>query len=115
MDMDVYSIRKANLEKALQQRNATVADFAKQTGVSAIYLTQVLSAKTQRRMGDKVARRIENKAEFPAGWLDMMDAPIASLSNRAIELAHKFDKLPEAVQQKIELEIEILYRFSGRE
>ena len=109
--VNIYEIRRANLERMLREKGSSLVDFSRRTSVSAIYLTQVLSDKTQRHMGDKVARRIEAKLELPNGWLDMVNAPMADLSELAIAVAAKFDQLPEKLQEKIAAEIDTLHRY----
>lgn len=113
LSVNIYDIRKQNLGLLLRESGMPLGEFAKQTGVSAIYLTQVLSAKTQRHMGDKVARRIENKRDLPPGWMDAITSPTMDLSDTAINLALKFDKLPARVQERIAAEIDTLYRFTS--
>ena len=111
LGVNIYEIRRANLERKLKETGSSLADFAKRTQVSAIYLTQVLSDRTQRHMGDKVARRIESKLDLPEGWFDMTNAPASDLSELAVHIAAKFDQLPELLQEKIAAEIDTLHRF----
>ena len=109
--VNIYDIRRANLERALERAGGTLADFATKTAVSPIYLTQVLSDRTQRHMGDKVARRIESKLELPAGWFDQINAPISSLSDQAVSIAAKLDQLPQSIRERIAAEVDVLHRY----
>lgn len=115
MDVDVYTIRRMNLERLLLPHHGSVSAFAEKIGESQVYLTQVLSDKTQRRMGPKVARRIELRCELPAGWMDMVNAPEAPLTDQAIDIAQKFDALPSDIRAKVASDIDTLYRYNKRE
>jgi hypothetical protein len=115
MDVDVYTIRRMNLERLLVAHHGSVSSFAEQSGESQVYLTQVLSDKTKRRMGQMVARRIELRCELPQGWMDMVNAPEEPLTARALDIAQKFDTLPEPIREKIAAEIDTLYRYNKRD
>lgn len=106
-----------NLEELLAQHGGKVSALADRLGnqPSQVYLTQVLSNKTQRRLGSAVARKIETKLDLPPGWLDLINSPLVDVSERGMELAKKFDALPEAVRSRIEGEIDTLYRYSRKD
>lgn len=66
--MDIYEIRKSNLVMLIgTQRKSACAD---RWGMSPAHLSQILSAKTPKNLGDDVARRIEALQGLPHGWLD---------------------------------------------
>ncbi|MCD0493851.1 hypothetical protein LQD23_16340 [Chromobacterium violaceum] len=69
MDIDIYEIRRQNLETLLRPRGAA-ARIAGKTGSSASYLSTVKTS--DRRLGDDLARRIEEAEGLPHGWLDQL-------------------------------------------
>lgn len=70
--MDIYEIRKTNLITLIgNQRKSVCAD---RWGMSPAHLSQILSAKTPKNMGDDVARRIELSQGLPRGWLDTIQS-----------------------------------------
>jgi hypothetical protein len=68
--MDIYSIRKHNLEKLSEGRKRK--DCAEKWNTSASTLSQILSKNPVRNLGDELARRIEKAEGLPSGWLDSM-------------------------------------------
>ena len=70
--MDIYEIRKHNLVKLIgSQRKGSCAD---RWGMAPAHLSQILSDKTAKNLGDDVARRIERIEGLPTGWFDPMAA-----------------------------------------
>lgn len=68
--MDIYEIRKHNLVKLIgSQRKGACAE---RWEMSAAHLSQILSDKTAKNLGDDVARRIEVLEGLPRGWFDSM-------------------------------------------
>lgn len=66
--MDIYEIRKHNLVKLIgSQRKGTCAE---RWGMAPAHLSQILSDKTAKNLGDDVARRIESIERLPRGWFD---------------------------------------------
>lgn len=66
--MDIYAIRKHNLIKLIgSQRKGACAE---RWGMAPAHLSQILSDKTAKNLGDDVARRIENMEGLPRGWFD---------------------------------------------
>mgnify|MGYP001379976312 CR=1 FL=1 len=66
--MDIYAIRKQNLIKLIgKQKKATCAE---RWGMAPAHLSQILSDKTAKNLGDDVARRIETAEGKPRGWFD---------------------------------------------
>ncbi|QPN47353.1 S24 family peptidase [Priestia aryabhattai] len=66
--MDIYEIRKHNLVKLIgSQRKGSCAE---RWGMAPAHLSQILSDKTAKNLGDDVARRIEEVEKLPRGWFD---------------------------------------------
>ncbi|MFQ6574232.1 S24 family peptidase [Pseudomonas sp. UM16] len=73
--MNIHSIRKTNLLRLIgSQRKASCAE---RWGISPAHLSQILSQKTEKNLGDEVARRIETAEGLTPGWMDVLqeDAP----------------------------------------
>ena len=66
--MDIYEIRKANLKLLIGSRKKGAC--ATKWDMSPAHLSQILSDKTDKNLGDEVARRIEDKEGLARGWLD---------------------------------------------
>ncbi|MDS9879308.1 S24 family peptidase [Pseudomonas protegens] len=77
--MDIYEIRKHNLVKLIgAQRKGSCAE---RWGMAPAHLSQILSDKTAKNLGDDVARRIEGIEGLPRGWFDSIpsdDEPCAA-------------------------------------
>lgn len=71
--MDIHEIRKSNLVSLIGKRRKGAC--AEKWGMSAAHLSQILSDKTSKNLGDDVARRIEAKEGLDRGWLDKLQAP----------------------------------------
>ncbi|MGE8169064.1 S24 family peptidase [Pseudomonas putida] len=70
--MDIYEIRKHNLVKLIgSQRKGSCAE---RWGMAPAHLSQILSDKTAKNLGDDVARRIEEVEKLPRGWFDSIPA-----------------------------------------
>lgn len=70
--MDIYEIRKHNLVKLIgNQRKGLCAE---RWGMAPAHLSQILSDKTAKNLGDDVARRIEEVEDLPRGWFDSIPA-----------------------------------------
>lgn len=68
--MDIYEIRKHNLVKLIgSQRKGSCAE---RWGMAPAHLSQILSDKTAKNLGDDVARRIEGIEGLPRGWFDSL-------------------------------------------
>ena len=68
--MDIFEIRKANLIRLIgSRRKGACAD---KWEMAPAHLSQVLSNKTAKNLGEDVARRIEQKEGLPHGWLDTL-------------------------------------------
>ncbi|MCW2272154.1 helix-turn-helix transcriptional regulator [Pseudomonas sp. JUb96] len=68
--MNIHDIRKTNLLRLIGvQRKATCAG---RWGISPAHLSQILSQKTEKNLGDEVARRIEAAEGLAPGWMDVL-------------------------------------------
>ena len=66
--MDIYAIRKQKLISLIgNQRKGACAE---RWGMAPAHLSQILSDKTAKNLGDDVARRIEAIEKLPRGWFD---------------------------------------------
>lgn len=66
--MDIYAIRKRNLEALAGNRKRK--ECAEKWGTSSSVLSQILSKNPVRNLGDELARRIEVAEGLPKGYLD---------------------------------------------
>ncbi len=107
--MDIYAIRKHNLVKLIgNQRKGACAE---RWGMAPAHLSQILSDKTAKNLGDDVARRIESVENLPRGWFDSIpqdesvgalaphsptasneDAPVASAADLVKQMLAKQGK-----------------------
>ncbi|MFS2159209.1 helix-turn-helix transcriptional regulator [Pseudomonas sp. Pseusp122] len=70
--MDIYAIRKQQLITLIgNQKKGVCAD---RWGMAPAHLSQILSDKTAKNLGDDVARRIEAVENLPRGWFDSLSA-----------------------------------------
>jgi phage repressor protein C with HTH and peptisase S24 domain len=68
--MDIYAIRKHQLIKLIGSQKK--GSCAERWGMAPAHLSQILSDKTAKNLGDDVARRIEVVENLPRGWFDSM-------------------------------------------
>ncbi|MFG0408195.1 S24 family peptidase [Pseudomonas sp. NY5710] len=68
--MDIYEIRKQNLVKLIADQKKGAC--AERWGMAPAHLSQILSDKTAKNLGDDVARRIEGIEGLPRGWFDAL-------------------------------------------
>lgn len=68
--MDIFEIRKTNLIRLIGSRRKGAC--AEKWEMAPAHLSQVLSNKTAKNLGEDVARRIEQKEGLPHGWLDAL-------------------------------------------
>lgn len=71
--MDIYAIRKQQLITLIG--NQKKGACAERWGMAPAHLSQILSDKTAKNLGDDVARRIEAVEGLPRGWFDSLGAP----------------------------------------
>ena len=80
--MDIYEIRKKNLVSLIGSRRKGAC--AQRWEMAPAHLSQILSDRTEKNLGDDVARRIESIENLPHGWMDRLhdraDAEQASSS-----------------------------------
>jgi transcriptional regulator with XRE-family HTH domain len=69
--MDIRTIRHLNLLRLVREAGGQ-KQLAERAGVSAAYLSQVLSRKVNRHVGHSLARRLEAGTEKPYGWMDVL-------------------------------------------
>lgn len=108
--MDIYEIRKHNLVKLIgNQRKGSCAE---RWGMAPAHLSQILSDKTAKNLGDDVARRIEGIEGLPRGWFDSIpdDATESLMSESAPRSAADLVKqmlaksgkgIPEETRQRL--------------
>lgn len=91
--MDIYEIRKSNLKSLIgTQKKAACAE---RWGMNPAHLSQILSDKTSKNLGDDVARRIELLQGLPHGWFDSAQGAAGGIETIEVE------GLPAALAQKI--------------
>ena len=66
---DKHAIRKAKLLQIID-RHGSQAAVAQRIGTDRSYLSQIVSPKGNRNVGDALARRIEAAFNLASGWLD---------------------------------------------
>lgn len=67
--MDISTIRRANL-RALVQQHGGQAKLGNRIDTDPAYLSQLLSTRTRADMGNRFARKIEDRLLLPRGWMD---------------------------------------------
>lgn len=89
--MDIYEIRKANLIALIG--NQVKRECAERWDMAPAHLSQVLSDRTHKNLGDDVARRIEEREGLPRAWLDTLRSdtgmPVESVSAIAVDFSKK--------------------------
>ncbi len=68
--MDIFDIRRSNLLKLLEGKNRQVCVERWDTSSSTI--SQILSEKTPKNLGEKLARKIETAEGLPKGFMDVI-------------------------------------------
>ena len=68
--MDIYAIRKQQLIGLIGSQKKGAC--AERWGMAPAHLSQILSDKTAKNLGDDVARRIEAVEGLPRGWFDSL-------------------------------------------
>ena len=88
--MDIRAIRRHNLSRLIREAGGQRA-LAATSGVSAGYLSQVLSIRVNRNVGHNLARRLESGMGKPYGWMDVMEQVAAKgMLNRVREGAVQY-------------------------
>ncbi|MDD4915413.1 MAG: helix-turn-helix transcriptional regulator [Methylococcales bacterium] len=68
-------IRLHNLQRLLEHSGLSKTAFAVKVNTSPAYISQMLSSKTRRAMGEQVARGIEYAYGKQTGWMDALHPP----------------------------------------
>lgn len=71
-NLTIKDIRVHNLLRLIETSKLSKGAFALKVGTAPAYISQILSAKSKRGMGDFVARNIEIAFEKPKGWMDTL-------------------------------------------
>lgn len=93
--MDIYAIRKQNLINLIGTRRKGAC--ALRWEMSPAHLSQILSDRTEKNLGDDVARRIESLEGLERGWMDQVrelgaeeavEVPAVGSGKTAADLVH---------------------------
>jgi phage repressor protein C with HTH and peptisase S24 domain len=99
--MDIYEIRKRNLVKLIGgQRKGSCAE---RWGMAPAHLSQILSDKTAKNLGDDVARRIESVEGLSRGWFDSIPLDETASNVQTAEQAAAKSGVSAADQVKLML------------
>jgi hypothetical protein len=103
----VDEIRLDNL-KRLKKEFKTYAYIAEISNTAPAYLSQVLSKKTPRNMGEEVARKIETGCKKPYGWMDhdhgFIEEEAPEYANHSeIEPEEQIQPITHAISRSIEI------------
>ncbi|MBF0192735.1 MAG: helix-turn-helix transcriptional regulator [Magnetococcales bacterium] len=66
---ELFAIRKATLLSLIKAAGSQ-ATVARKIGTNRSYVSQIVSTKGSRNVGDALARKIENAYGHPFGWMD---------------------------------------------
>lgn len=110
--MDVIAIRKHNLTRLVDEILATGKN-KKTTAIaldmSASFLSQLLGGK---KMGDDVARKIENARGLPRGWMDVLqpaanrvNEPVRAYEIRGVDGDDGVDLAREVMVPEVDVEL----------
>jgi len=110
--MDIYAIRKHQLIKLIGGQKK--GSCAERWNMAPAHLSQILSDKTAKNLGDDVARRIEAVEGLPRGWFDSIPAGeealptessneelVVSASDQVKQMLAKVKGLPNDVRDRI--------------
>lgn len=106
--MDIKEIRLKNLRLLINDAGSA-AELARRAKTDPAYLSQILSTKIKRALGDELARRIERAMTKPHGWMDHLNTAEepgrykieTGLSKQAMDLASTWDKLPPNAKETV--------------
>jgi len=87
--MDIRAIRRHNLTRLILEAGGQRA-LAATAGVSAGYLSQVLSERVNRNVGHNLARRLEEGMGKPYGWMDVIDPATQPGSGNTVREGYAF-------------------------
>lgn len=103
--MNSKEIRLNNL-KALIAKAGTAAEFSKQSDTATSLLSQILSPNPTRNIGDRLARKIEEKLNLPPGWMD-------SPHNVVIDRSYSEGEIKQAAPDKNADRFQTLLKIGG--
>ena len=86
MKFTIADIRKNNLEKLIKESGLNKGKFAEKIDTSPAYISQILSIKTQRDMGNDLARKIEQLLGKDRGWMDTSHDDIEPPSQKKTDI-----------------------------
>lgn len=70
-------VRRENLKRLIKDRGWVLAELEEKLGGGRYsFWRDVLADNSKKSFGEKVARRVEECASLPRGWLDRSDAPM---------------------------------------
>jgi phage repressor protein C with HTH and peptisase S24 domain len=69
MDQDITTIRRQKLAEIIRQEGSQSA-VARKIDTDPSYLSQIMSSKGRRNVGEALARRIEERFNKVSGWMD---------------------------------------------
>lgn len=81
--MENKQIRLINLRRLLKEAKSA-ASLAIAANTSPAYLSQILSNKAKGRIGDKLARKLEEALGKPRGWLDVLHETANAINAPAV-------------------------------
>ncbi len=86
--MNSKEIRLINL-KALITKAGSSAEFSKQSDTATSLISQIISPNPTRNVGDRLARKIEEKLGLTPGWMDTLHSlpPPVDLKEKAVNPA----------------------------
>jgi hypothetical protein len=70
VNLTVKEIRKINLSELIRQSGQSKTNFAARIDTAPSYISQILSSRSKRGIGDEFARKIELCFQKPKGWMD---------------------------------------------
>jgi hypothetical protein len=95
MERTIADIRKYNLELLINESGLRKGKFADKIDTAPAYISQILSTKTKRDMGNELARKIELIVNKPYGWMD--ETHYEDLEQKTADpLVEAIEKLSEA-------------------
>ena len=122
-DMEAgWERRRRKLERLVSLYGKT--SIAAQAGLNSAFLDQVLKevllpakadgTRSPRKLGDQAARRIEAALALPRNWLDAEDdLALQPVSDAAMELARRYDRMSRSEQDRLQRVIEALRERGG--
>lgn len=101
--MDIQSIRRSRLAELISQKyEGSQAKFIEQTGENQGEISALLRTKS---FGEKKARKLEQKCNLPAGWLDG-EPPEMSAKN--LRIAHALKIMEQMDEAQLDMAVNII-------